>query len=256
MKESNFTPKHEHGRRGRVTKNSPLLQEGGGTHGSKARGGTNARTRGRGNKQRLSIISTASTTPPKQRAESWCDKCSRMNRQLYGYLLEILTRMPLATGPTRSAPERIIPEGYRRCSRQHHGSVAEPAMPLLPPPGCTTIPLVSGIHPGQLATTTCQRSAATGPFSQLGPGLDFAQRTNGLLPAVAGVSFQNRQNLFAIPENGFAQNSRAELPSHAQLPAPQPIQLPWNGSFEGPVATYLNSRITPFPSSGRRRPHR
>jgi hypothetical protein len=255
-KDSSFKPKHEFDRRGRVAKASPSPQAGG----NRGRGGANVRTRARGNKQRLSIISTASTTLSAQRAEPWCDKCSRLNRQLHGYLLDILKDGENAIGDwayavgaspdhmeCEPAPERIIPEGYRRCSRQHHPytprteGVAGTAMPLLPPSGCTRIPFPSGLYQGKLENTPCQGSTGISPFSHLGPGVDFAQRTNDPLAALAGVNLQARHTLVAIPEHGGLQDQRPRPPSQTQLPAPQPLQPPWSSGFERPVAMYPNS---------------
>lgn len=254
MKDCNFKPKHESDRRSRVGKNSPSPPSGG-TRGGRSRGGANApvswRTRAKGNNnKRPSIISTGSAA----QAEPWCDKCSRLNRQLHGYLLEILKSGEDAIGDwayavgaspdhmeCEPAPERIIPEGYRRCSRQHHTcteSEAGRAMSLLP--GCTSNPLPFGAYAGQLESTPSQSSAGTSPFSLLGPGSDFPQRTSAQLPALAGAALQSRHTLVAIPENAGMQDPRPAAPSHALLPVPQPIQPPWNGGFGRPVAMYPN----------------
>lgn len=268
MKDSGVArkPKYESDRRGRVGKHSPSPQAGS-TRG-KPRGGGNVpvswRTRARGNKQRLSIISTASTTRSAQQAEPWCDKCSRLNRQLHGYLLEILKNGEDAIGDwayavgaspdhmeCEPAPERIIPEGYRRCSRQHHpcaarteGEAARTAMPLLPPPGCTNIAFHSGVYPIQPENTACQSSDGINPYSHVGPMLELAQRTNEPMPALAGVDLPQRHALVSIPEHGVSQDLRPGTLSQNQLPAPQPLQPPWSGGFERPVAMYPNSNYT------------
>lgn len=254
MKDPSFKPRHESDRRSRVGKNSTSPPTGG-TRGDKPRAGASApaswRTRAKGNNnKRLSIISTASTT----RAEPWCDKCSRLNRQLHGYLLEILKTGEDAIGDwayavgaspdhmeCEPAPERIIPEGYRRCSRQHHtctGGEAGTAMSLLS--GCTSNPLPFGAYAGQLESTPRQSSAGSSPFSLLGLGSDFPQRTNAPPPALASASLQPRHTLVAIPENAGMQDLKPGAPSQALLPAPQPIQPPWNGGFARPVAMYPN----------------
>lgn len=256
-------PKHESDKRGRVGKHSPSPQAGG-TRG-KPRGGANVpvswRTRARGNnKQRLSIISTASTTLSAQQAQPWCDKCSRLNRQLHGYLLEILKNGEDAIGDwayavgaspdhmeCEPAPERIIPEGYRRCSRQHHPCATRTegekatVMPLLPASGCTNIPFTSAVYLGQPENTTSQNFAGINSYSHLGPRLNLAQRTNEPISALAGVDLPTRHALVSIPEHGASQDPRPGTRSQNQLPAPQPLQPPWSGGFERPVAMYPNS---------------
>ncbi|KAG8159870.1 hypothetical protein KVR01_010507 [Diaporthe batatas] len=260
MKDSNFRPKHEPDRRNRVGKNSPPPPTGG-TRGGRPRGGANTpvsrRTRAKGNNnnnnvnnKRLSIISMASTA----QAEPWCDKCSRLNRQLHSYLLEILKTGEDAIGDwayavgaspdhmeCEPAPERIIPEGYRRCSRQHHPwteGEARTATSILP--GCTSNLLPFGAYAGQFEGTASQSSAGSSPFSLLGPGPDFPQRMNARLPALSGTNLQSLHTLAAIPENMGVQEPRHGAPSQVPLPAPQPIQPPWNGGFGRPVAMYPN----------------
>lgn len=261
MKDADFAPslkpKNESNRRGRVGKPSTSPQAGGGTRGGKQKGGSaggpdkwkNMKIpayRARNSTRKLSIISAASASPPAQDAGPWCDKCTSLNRQLHGYLLEILKdgedavgRWAYAVGASpdhmdcEPAPERIIPEGFRRCSRQHQlcGARTEgdagTGMPVVPSgwPG-TTFP--SGVYPGQPVNA--------GTYSQL-----LAQRMQETNPAPAGDALQNRQTLVAIPEHADSVAQRAGPPSQAQLPAPQPLQPPWNGGSQRPVAMYPNS---------------
>lgn len=253
---NNIRQNHESDRRSRVGQNSNSPPAGGSTRGGRPRGGASVpvsrRTRARANSsKRLSIISMASTA----RAEPWCDKCSRLNRQLHGYLLEILKTGEDAIGDwayavgaspdhmeCEPAPERIIPEGYRRCSRQHHAGTEGnmgTAMPLVS--GCTSNPHPFGAYAGQLESTSSSQSSArtsTSPFSLLGQGPDYPQRANATFPVLPGVNLPSRQTLVAIPENAGLQDPRQGAPSHALLPVPQPIQPPWDGGFGRPVVMY------------------
>lgn len=260
--------KTQSSRRGRVGKNSPSPQAEG-TRGGKQKGGADESDRSRlkakmamlasrarnNNNRRLSIISAASTTD----AGPWCDKCTSLNRQLHGYLLEILKHGEDAIGDwayavgaspdhmeCEPAPERIIPEGFRRCSRQHqlcgartegvNGTVMPPPLPS----GWPGIAVTSAVYQGQPGSTTSQTSAGISLYSQHRSGLDLAQRMQETSSVPARGAIENRQTLFAIPEqvNPYAQKTRS--PSQALLPAPQPVQPPWNGGYQRPVAMYPN----------------
>lgn len=274
-KNSSLKPKNQSDRRGRVGKNSPSPQTAG-TRGSKPKGGgdgpnrvrlkanmTMLASRARNSNRRLSIISAASTTLSAQDAGPWCDKCTSLNRQLHGYLLEILKQGEDAIGDwayavgaspdhmeCEPAPERIIPEGYRRCSRQHHLCAAmtegEPGT-IMPPPlsaGWPGTAFTSAVYDGKPANALSQTSAGCSPYSQLGSGLDLAQRMQQTNLVPAGGDIQNRQTLVAIPEHPGPYAHRTGPPSQAPLPVPQPLQPTWNGGFQRPVAMYPNSGPT------------
>lgn len=265
-KYSSLKPKNDSNRRGgRVGKTSPTPQAGG-TRGGKQRGGAggpdrwNAKmpaSRARNNNRQLSIISAASISA--QDAGPWCDKCTSLNRQLHGYLLEILKdgedavgKWAYAVGASpdqmdcEPAPERIIPEGFRRCSRQHHlcavkteGDAGTALSPI--PYRWPVTPFPSGVYAGQPVNAPVPTSAAVVPYSQLGSRLDLAQRTQETNPAPAGGALQNRQSLFAIPEHAESLAQRTVPPPQAQLPVPQPLQPPWNGGSQRPAAMYPSS---------------
>lgn len=265
-KNSSTKPKNESDRRGRVGKQSPPPQ-GGGVRGSKKRGGadvpdgwrlktnmTMLASRASNKNHRLSIISAASTTLSAQQAGPWCDKCTRLNRQLHGYLLEILKNGEDAIGEWayavgaspdhmdyEPAPERIIPEGYRRCSRQHQLCAGEAGTNMAPPLSGWTGTSIPGVYPGHVGNALGQASAGISPFSQSGPGLELSQRMQEPIPTPTGSAIQPRQNLVAIPEHAEPCAERAGPPSQAQLPVPQPLQPPWNGGFQRPVAMYPSS---------------
>lgn len=212
-------------------------------------------SRARNNNRRLSVISSASTTPSAQDDGPWCDKCTSLNRQLHGYLLEILKHGEDAIGEwayavgaspdhmeCEPAPERIIPEGFRRCSRQHQlcaaGTASEPRT-VMPPPlvsewSRTVFP--SGAYSEQPESTSGQASTVTSPYSQLPSTLDLVQRTQEPVPVPSAANLRTCHTLVAIP---YTQGPAA--PSQTQLPAPQPVQPPWNGGFQRPVAMYPNS---------------
>lgn len=256
MKDADFVPKNESNRRGRVGKPSTSPQAGG-TRGGKQKGGAGGQdrwnmkmpgSRARNNNRQLSIVSAASLSA--QDAGPWCDKCTSLNRQLHGYLIEILKdgedavgRWAYAVGASpdhmecEPAPERIIPEGFRRCSRQHHAVTALSPIPSRWPG--TTFP--AGAYPGQPVNAPTPTPTGAGPYSQLGSRLDLAQRMQESNPAPTGDALQNRQTLVAIPEHADSCAQRTGPPSQAQLPAPQPLQPPWNASFHRPVAMYPNS---------------
>ncbi|KAG6355865.1 hypothetical protein INS49_015249 [Diaporthe citri] len=261
---SSLKPKNESNRRGRVGKPSSPPQAGG-TRGGKQKGGAGGPDRwnmkipayrARNNNRQLSIISAASATLPGQDAGPWCDKCTSLNRQLHGYLLEILKdgedavgKWAYAVGASpdqmdcEPAPERIIPEGFRRCSRQHQlcgvrteGDAGTALSPIPSRWPVTTSP--SAVYSGQPVTAPVPASAGAGPCSQLGSRSDLAQRMQETNSAPAGGALQNRQSLFAIPEHADSFAQRTGPPSQAQLPAPQPLQPPWNGASQRPVAMY------------------
>lgn len=261
--------KYQSNRRGRVGKNSPSPQVGG-TRGGKQKGGADGSDRSRlkanmtmlaararnNNNRRVSIISAASEAD----AGPWCDKCTSLNRQLHGYLLEILKHGEDAIGDwayavgaspdhmeCEPAPERIIPEGFRRCSRQHQlcGARTEGEAGA-----ATTTPLPSG-WPGAVVTSAVyqeqpgialsQTPAGIIPYSHLGSSLNLTQRMQETNPVPASGIVQNRQTLVAIPENANPYAQRTGPPSQAILSAPQPLQPPWNGGFQRPVAMYPTS---------------
>lgn len=257
-KYSSLKPKNESNRRGRVGKSSPPTQAGG-TRGGKQKGGAGGpdrwntkmpASRARNNNRQLSIVSAASATLSAQDAGPWCDKCASLNRRLHGYLLEILKdgedavgKWAYAVGASpdhmdcEPAPERIIPEGFRRCSRQHHAGTALSPIPSRWPG--TMLP--SGVYPGQPVDAPAPTPTGAGPYSQLGSRLDLAQRMQETNPAPAGGALQNRQTLVAIPEHAGSFAQRTGPPSQAQLPVPKPLQPPWNAGPERPVAMYPNS---------------
>lgn len=272
-KASSLKAKSQSNRRSRVGKDAPSPQAAG-TRGGKPRGSADGpnklrlkanmkmlASRARNNTRRLSIVSAASTTLSAQDAGPWCDKCTSLNRQLHGYLLEILKHGEDAIGDwayavgaspdhmeCEPAPERIIPEGYRRCSRQHHlcaaGAEGE-AGTIMPPPltaGWPGTAFTSAVYQGQPGNALGQAQAGVGPYPQLGSGLDLAQRMQEVdsVPG-GGATIQNRQALVAIPENAGPYAQRTGPPSQALLPAPQPLQPPWNGGFQRPAAMYPNS---------------
>lgn len=259
--------KNEPERRGRVGKTSPSSRAGGGRGGKQQGGGddrpggwkmkadmTSMVSRKRASDRRSSILSAASNAGP------WCDKCASLNRQLHGYLLEILKDGEAAVGDwafavgaspdhmeCEPAPERIIPEGYHRCSLQRHlcasGTQGE-AGTVVPPPltaGWPGTAFTSNIYPVQSG----QAPAGASPYSQLGSKLDLTRRTLELTPAPAGGTLQTGHALVAIPERAESYAQRAGQPSQAQLPAPQPLQPPWNGGFQRPAAMYPNSGTKP-----------
>ena len=265
-KSSSSKPKNESDRRGRVGKQSPPPQEGG-VRGSRKRGGadvpdgwrlktnmTMLASRASNKNQRLSIISAASTTLSAQQAGPWCDKCTRLNRQLHGYLLEILRNGEDAIGEWayavgaspdhmdyEPAPERIIPEGYRRCSRQHQLCAGEAGTNMPPLSSGWTGTSLPGVYPWLAGNLAGQTSAGTSPYSQLGPGLEPAQRMHEPISTPAGGALQPRHNLVAIPEHAEPCARGTGPPSQTQLQVPQPLQPPWSGGFQRPAAMYPNS---------------
>ncbi|KAI3398661.1 hypothetical protein diail_8848 [Diaporthe ilicicola] len=249
-KKSNPKPKSDLDRRGRVGKQ---------VAGAEALDGWRLRTnsvtirmpRARSTNQRLSIFSAASSTLSTQNSGPWCDKCSKLNRQLHGYLLEILKdgedaidEWAYAVGASpdqmecEPAPERIIPEGYRRYSRQYQLCTAKAEYDAGTPgppvsfgwPG-TALP---GGHQGQ-----SQHSVSR--YSQLSSELAFAQRTHEPISTASSIGLQNRQTLVAIPEHEGSYAQRAKSPSQTLLPVPQPLQPPWNGTSQ---------HVAVFPGSG------
>lgn len=260
-------------RRGRVGKNS-LSPQAGSTRGGKQKSGADGSDRARrkanmttmlasrarnnnNNNRRLSIISAASTTDA---AGPWCDKCTSLNRQLHGYLLEILKHGEDAIGDwayavgaspdhmeCEPAPERIIPEGFRRCSRQHHlcGARAEgEAGAVMPPPlpsGWPGTAVTSAVYQEQPGNALSQAPAGLIPYSHLGSSLNLTQRMQEANSVPTSGTVQNRQTLVAIPEHANPYAPRTGTPSQAVLSAPQPLQPPWNGGFQRPVAMYPNS---------------
>lgn len=204
--------------------------------------------------RRASILSGASDAGP------WCDKCASLNRQLHSYLLEILKDGEAAVGDwafavgaspdhmeCEPAPERIIPEGFRRCSCQHHPCAAQTqgeAATVVPPPltaGWPGTGFTSKIYPVQSG----QARAGASPYYQLGSRLDLAGRALEPAPAPAGRNLQTGHALVAIPERAESYPQRTSQPSQAQLPAPQPLQPPWNAGFQRPAAMYPNSGPEP-----------
>lgn len=214
------------------------------------------------NRRRASTLSAASTAAPARDAGPWCDKCASLNRQLHSYLLGILMDGEAAIGDwaytvgasadhmeCEPAPERIIPEGFRRCSRQHHpyaaGTEGEAAKAMVPPPltaGWPGTAFTSKIYPVQPAgNAPVQATAGASLCSQLGSRSEPARRTLEPTSAPAGGDLQTGHPLVAIPERAGSYAQRTRQPSQAQLPAPQPLQPPWKGGFQRPVAMYPNS---------------
>lgn len=266
--------KYQTNRRGRVGKNSPSPQAGG-TRGGKQKGGADGSDRSRlkanmtmlaararnNNNRRLSIISAASEAD----AGPWCDKCTSLNRQLHGYLLEILKHGEDAIGDwayavgaspdhmeCEPAPERIIPEGFRRCSRQHQlcGAKTEgeagAAMPIPLPSGWPGAVVTSAVYQEQSGNALSQTPAGISPYSHVGSSLSLTQRMQEANSVPASGTVQNRQTLVAIPEHSNPYAQRTGPPSQALLSAPQPLQPPWNGGYQRPVAMYPN----PGPAQG------
>ncbi|KAK7714980.1 hypothetical protein SLS63_011497 [Diaporthe eres] len=256
-KYSSLKPKNESNRRGRVGKSSPPTQAGG-TRGGKQNTKMPA-SRARNNNRQLSIVSAASMSLSAQDAGPWCDKCTSLNRRLHGYLLEILKdgedavgKWAYAVGASpdqmdcEPAPERIIPEGFRRCSRQHQlcGARTEGSAGMALSPIQSRWPVASfpsAVYPGQPVNVSVPTSADAGPYSQLGSRLDLAQRMQETDSAPGSGALQDRQTLVAIPEHADSFAQRTGPPSQAQLPAPQPLQPPWNSGSQLPVAMYPNT---------------
>ncbi|KAJ0117787.1 hypothetical protein J7T55_001987 [Diaporthe amygdali] len=206
--------------------------------------------------RRLSIISTASTTLSAQQAGPWCDKCASLNRRLHGYLLEILKsgedavdEWAYAVGASpdqmecEPAPERIIPEGFRRCSRQYQLCAAKPecdaatAMPPVPPGWSSTA--YWGANPSQSQYASDQRQAVMSPYSDVGSGVGFVQRTHQpILPPPAGIALQNRHTLVSIPEHANSQPRWPGSSSQTPLPGPQTLLPPWNVESQRSLAVY------------------
>ncbi|KAL1866345.1 hypothetical protein Daus18300_006809 [Diaporthe australafricana] len=271
-RDSNIKAKHDVTRRGRVDRHSPsppaIL---GGHRSGKQKGAvtgldgwrlrTNSLTmltpRPRGLNQRLSIFSAASSLSA-QKPGPWCDKCNSLNRQLRGYLIGILKggevaidEWAYAVGASpdqmecEPAPERIIPEGYRRYSRQYQLCAAKPECgtgPVGPPvsSGWSGAALPS-VYSGQPQHAPGQIPADTSQYSQASSELSFAQRTYEPVPMTSGVALQTRQPLVAIPEHTGSFAHKTGPPSQMPLPAPQPLQPPWNGGSQQTNAIFPGS---------------
>ncbi|KUI71394.1 hypothetical protein VM1G_06700 [Cytospora mali] len=268
---SGFQTKHEDDRKSRVGKTIPPTQPKTQTaRGSDAAGGhTRSHTaaaasinpfapRGGGDRDRnrqLSAVSALSAQPG-----PWCEKCNQLNRQLHGYLLDILKtgeqavdEWAYAVGASpdhmecEPAPERIIPEGYRRCSQQCQSCVAKRAggeVGFTTPPGSytwsSTTPTTIGYQnqPG----VTNEAQMGRGPYSQTGPGSTIPRTTPEPTSSPPGPSAHINHGLVAIPEGQKLLHARWAGPPHAQMPLPSPpaqqphpLQQPWGGSAHHPV---------------------
>lgn len=260
-RDSNLKPKHDVARRGRIGK-----EKGGVDSLDRWRLRTNSLTmltpRPRGLSQRLSIFSAASSTRSAQKSGPWCDKCSSLNRQLRGYLLGILKggedaiddwASAVGASPDQMecepAPERIIPEGYRRYSRQYQLCAAKPecdAGPVGPPAwSAWSGAALPDVYSGQPQRAPGQTPAGISQYrySQVSSEVEvgFAQRTHETIPTTSGVALQTRQPLVAIPEHTDSLVQSTETPSQMSLPAPQPLQPPWNGGSQQPIAVFPGS---------------
>lgn len=222
--------------------------------------------RDRGRNRQLSVLSTLSAAAA---GGPWCDKCNRLNRQLHGYLLEVLRAgeqavddWAYAVGASpdhmecEPAPERIIPEGYRRCSQQCQSCVARRSV--------RTPPASSGWSPSTTTTSTPAAAAAgtggggyqyqpgltsaaqvenggAGPYAHqagAGPGSVFNGAAPDMTPSPPGGLAQVNHQLVAVPEG-------QPLLLHARwagLPAPQlhPPQQPWE---DGPQRGAFGANI-------------
>lgn len=271
LKNSSLAAKNSCDRRGRVGKHSaspPAFLAGlrskpqkGGADGLDRWGPRNNSVttlapRSRTVNRRLSIISTASTALSAQQAGPWCDKCTSLNRQLHGYLLEILKsgedavdEWAYAVGASpdhmecEPAPERIIPEGFRRCSRQYQLCAAKPeceaatARPPVPPGWSSTA--YWDANPSQPQYASDQREAVMSPYSEVGSGVGFVQRTHEpILPPPAGIAPQNRHTLAAIPEHANPQLRWPGSSSQTPLPGPQTLLPPWNTETQRSLTVY------------------
>ncbi|KUI60049.1 hypothetical protein VP1G_07301 [Cytospora mali] len=268
---SGFQTKHEDDKKSRVGKavppTQPKTQTARGSNGT----GRNPRShtaaassinpfapRGGGNRDRnrqLSTFSALSTQPG-----PWCEKCNQLNRQLHGYLLDILRTSEQAVDEwayaigaspdhmeCEPAPERIIPEGYRRCSQQCQSCVAQRVdgeMRFITPPGSSTwsstTPTTTGYQnqPGILNEAQMGR----GPYSQTGPGSMVPRTTPEPTSSPPDVSAHVNHGLVAIPEGQKLLHARWAGPPPAQMTLsspqaqqPHPLQQPWGGSAHHPI---------------------
>lgn len=194
-----------------------------------------------------------------------CDGCNRLNRQLHGYLLDVLRtgeravdEWAYAVGASpdhmecEPAPERIIPEGYRRCSQQCSSCVVagllQPGEPaagsgsgFVTPPAPSGWAVAGGGCQGQLLGVVgeAQAGGGGGPYARAAasPGATPDPST----PSPPGISAQVNHQLVAVPEG---QNHHLHArwagppPAQAQqLPLPLPAQQqqqqqaqPWEAS--------------------------
>lgn len=211
--------------------------------------------RGGRRSRQLSALSAASAAA---QPGPWCDGCNRLNRQLHGYLLDVLRtgeqavdEWAYAVGASpdhmecEPAPERIIPEGYRRCSQQCQSCVARrpgggpgAATPPTSSAGWSSTalgtPAAASGHPDQLGMIN-EAQTGGGPYAQAGPGSAFARATPGSTPSPPGSSTRINHQLVAVPEGQSLLHARwAGPPAQTQLPLPaqQPLlaQQPWGGS--------------------------
>ncbi|ROW06088.1 hypothetical protein VMCG_04548 [Cytospora schulzeri] len=279
-----FQTKHEDERQGRVGKNfsstqaQPFLS---GLRGSQTARGLNNATgrskprthtsvagtsslnpfapRGGHRNRQLSALSAVSTSLSTTQSGPWCDKCNRLNRQLHGYLLDILKtgeqavdEWAYAVGASpdhmecEPAPERIIPEGYRRCSQQCQSCVArrvESGVGGVASPGSSGwssgshTTAVTGGYQHQLGMINNETQMGRGPYDQTGAGLAFTRTSPHPTPSPPGDPVNHQ--LVAVPEgnNNLLHARWAGPPTQMSLSLPpaqqsHPLQQPWEGSAQ------------------------
>lgn len=114
----------------------------------------------------------------------------------------------------------------------------------MPPPlssGWPGTAVTSAVYQEQPENALSQTPGGIIPYSHLGSSLSLTQRMQEANSVPASGTIQNRQTLVAIPEHANPYAQRTAPPSQAVLSAPQPLQPPWNGGFQRPVAMYPNS---------------
>lgn len=211
--------------------------------------------RGGSRNRQLSVFSAVSTALSATQSGPWCDKCNRLNRQLHGYLLGILRtgeqavdEWAYAVGASpdhmecEPAPERIIPEGYRRCSQQCQSCVARRfggEAGVVTPPGSSgwscggNATVAMNGYQNQLGMVN-EGQMGRGPYAQAGPGSAFTQATPEPTPSPPGGPVQVNHQLVAVPEGHKLLHARwAESP--AQMPLPLPLPLPWPAPASAPA---------------------
>ena len=200
----------------------------------------------------LSAMSTALSAQP----GPWCGKCNQLNRQLRGYLLDILKtgeqavdEWACAVGASpdhmecEPAPERIIPEGYRRCSQQCQSCVARR---LEGEAGAATPPELSswsgsptaaapGGYLSRYEMFNEEQMGRGGLHAHAGPGLTLTLPNSGLTSSPPHSSLQVNQGLVAIPEDRNLLHAHWAGSSHAHIPPPAQqlhrpmLPHPWDG---------------------------
>lgn len=224
--------------------------------------------RGGSQNRQLSVFSAVSTSLSATQSGPWCDKCNRLNRQLHGYLLDILKtaeqtvdEWAYAVGASpdhmecEPAPERIIPEGYRRCSQQCQSCVArrfEGGAGVVTPPGSSgwsgggNVTAATNGYQNQLGMVN-ERQMERLPYAQAGPGSAFTQATPEPNPSPPGGPAQVNHQLVAVPEGHNLLHARwagspVQMPLARPPPAPAqqphpPLQRPWECSARRTIGT-------------------